>query len=109
MRMPDVSSRFAIVFALVSCAVMVSGVGGDDKSSGAAATAKKPRISPLATEGPKPEPVTPPKPEEIASAINRGVKFLLADQRKDGAWGGPERTKGLNIYAPPPGAHDAFR
>ena len=69
---------------------------------------KKPHISPLATEGPKPEPITPPKPEEITSAINRGIKFLLADQRPDGSWGSPENTKGLNIYAPPPGAHDAF-
>ena len=32
-----------------------------------------------------------------------------ADQRPDGSWGSPENTKGLNIYAPPPGAHDAFR
>jgi len=65
-------------------------------------------LSPLATEGPKPPPITPPKPEEIDAAIQRGVKFLLDDQRPDGSWGSPERTKGLNIYAPPPGAHDAF-
>jgi hypothetical protein len=57
----------------------------------------------------KPAPITPPKPEDITSAIDRGVKFLLADQRPDGSWGSAERTKGLNIYAPPPGAHDAFR
>ena len=54
------------------------------------------------------QPITPPKPEEIDAAIDRGVKFLLADQRPDGSWGSAERTKGLNIYAPPPGAHDAF-
>jgi hypothetical protein len=57
----------------------------------------------------KPKPITPPKPEEITSAIDRGVKFLLADQRPDGSWGSAEKTKGLNIYAPPPGAHDAFK
>jgi hypothetical protein len=66
-------------------------------------------LSKLATTGPKPLPITPPAPEEISAAIERGVQFLLDDQRSDGSWGSPERTKGLNIYAPPPGAHDAFR
>ncbi|HUE69777.1 MAG TPA: prenyltransferase/squalene oxidase repeat-containing protein, partial [Pirellulaceae bacterium] len=34
---------------------------------------------------------------------------LLKDQRPEGAWGSAERTKGLNIYAPVPGAHHGFR
>src|SRR4051812_24070854 len=59
-----------------------------------AAPKNPPRISPLATEGPKPAPIPPPKPEKITAAIKRGVKFLLAAQRKDGSWGGPEKTKG---------------
>jgi hypothetical protein len=67
------------------------------------------KLSPLATTGPKPAPITPPKQEDIAAAIDRGVKFLLDDQREDGSWGSAEKTKGLNIYAPPPGSHDAFR
>jgi hypothetical protein len=46
---------------------------------------------------------------EIDTAITRGVDFLTATQRPNGAWGGPTRTKGLNIYAPLPGAHHAFR
>src|SRR5262245_8886645 len=66
-------------------------------------------LSPQATEGPKPARITPPKPEEVTAAIERGVKYLLADQRPDGSWGSPENTKSMNIYAPPPGAHDAFR
>jgi hypothetical protein len=66
-------------------------------------------LSRLATTGPKPAPITPPQPEEVAASIRRGVQFLLNDQRPDGSWGSPENTKGLNIYAPPPGAHDAFR
>jgi hypothetical protein len=70
---------------------------------------KQAKVSPLALTGPKPKPISPPKPAEISAAIERGVKFLLADQRPDGSWGSPEKTKGLNIYAPPPGAHDAFR
>lgn len=47
--------------------------------------------------------------EEIAAAMERGIDFLLADQNANGSWGSATRTKGLNIYAPVPGAHDAFR
>ena len=45
----------------------------------------------------------------IAASIRHGVDFLIADQNENGSWGGPTRTKGLNIYAPLPGAHHAFR
>lgn len=48
-------------------------------------------------------------PEEIDESIRRGVDFLLEDQNKNGSWGSPRQTKGLNIYAPIPGAHHAFR
>lgn len=46
---------------------------------------------------------------ELEKAIDRGTSFLLQHQNKNGSWGSPRRTKGLNIYAPVPGAHDAFR
>ncbi len=42
------------------------------------------------------------------AAIARGVDFLVGKQNADGSFGGPHRTKGLNIYAPLPGAHDAY-
>jgi hypothetical protein len=58
---------------------------------------------------PRPKPVPQPPPEDVAASIERGVAFLLADQNPDGSWGSAERTKGLNIYAPVPGAHHAFR
>jgi len=45
----------------------------------------------------------------IDAAIRRGVDFLVSHQNANGSWGGPTRTKGLNIYAPLPGAHHAFR
>jgi hypothetical protein len=64
---------------------------------------------PLAVQGPMPEPIVPPAPDEIRASIARGVDLLLKIQRSHGAWGGPQRTKGLNIYAPVPGAHLAFR
>jgi len=69
-------------------------------------TAPKPR--PL-QPGPRPNPVAPAEPEQIERAIDRGVEFLLARQNKDGSWGSARNTKGLNIYAPVPGAHHAFR
>jgi hypothetical protein len=86
----------------------------DDESSStveepAARSATALHLSKLATTGPKPAPITPPAPEAITSAIARGIDFLLDDQRPDGSWGSPENTKGLNIYAPVPGAHDAFK
>ena len=50
-----------------------------------------------------------PTQEQIRDAIDRGVAYLIKSQRKSGAWGSATQTKGLNIYAPVPGAHDAFR
>lgn len=58
---------------------------------------------------PRPRPVEPPKPEAIESAIKNGVDYLIRDQNPDGSWGTAQNTKGLNIYAPIPGAHHAFR
>ncbi len=66
-------------------------------------------LSPLATTGPVPEPITPPSQAAIRASIERGVRFLLDDQRPEGAWGSAEQTKGLNIYAPVPGAHHGFK
>ncbi len=60
-------------------------------------------------EFPKPKPPGPLEPKAIESGIRRGVAFLLKDQNADGSWGTPHKTKGLNIYAPVPGAHQAFR
>lgn len=50
-----------------------------------------------------------PTAEEIEQSIDRGVHFLLSIQNTNGSWGSPTNTKGLNIYAPVPGSHHAFR
>ncbi|MCA9214094.1 MAG: terpene cyclase/mutase family protein [Planctomycetales bacterium] len=50
-----------------------------------------------------------PTQEQIEASISRGIEFLIQAQRESGAWGAATQTKGLNIYAPVPGAHDAFR
>ena len=59
--------------------------------------------------GPKPGPVEPPSAEAMASAVNRGLEFLVANQNKDGSWGSFHYEGGVFLYAPVPGAHDAFR
>src|SRR5438046_2500833 len=101
--------RHFITIAIVACAFIIpsqlhsatTDTATKEKPTDASST-KKPHLSPLATEGPKPAPITPPKPAEITSSIDRGIKFLLADQRPDGSWGSPEHSKSLNIYAPAP-------
>jgi hypothetical protein len=56
----------------------------------------------------------PAPPEEITPAaidasILRGVDFLITHQNANGSWGSATRTKDLNVYAPLPGAHHAYR
>lgn len=58
---------------------------------------------------PKLAPVPMPAAADVERSIERGVQFLLSDQNPDGSWGSAERTKDLNIFAPVPGAHHAFR
>jgi hypothetical protein len=47
--------------------------------------------------------------EAIDASIRRGVDFLIASQNENGSWGSATRTKNINIYAPLPGAHHAYR
>ena len=47
--------------------------------------------------------------ERLEAAIQNGIQYLVAKQNSNGSWGSPTRTKSLNIYAPVPGAHHAFR
>lgn len=58
---------------------------------------------------PELEPVPAPGIVAIDRAIDQGVEFLLKVQNENGSWGDATQTKGLNIYAPVPGAHRAFR
>ncbi len=48
-------------------------------------------------------------PTALEAAITKGVDFLIKDQNSNGSWGSVTKTKGINIYAPMPGAHHAFR
>lgn len=51
----------------------------------------------------------PATPAAVQAAITRGVDFLVSDQNANGSWGGATRTKDINIHAPIPGAHHAYR
>lgn len=94
--------RCLLILTVLSASLCLTGMSHADEDV-------KTKISPLATTGPKPHPITPPTARAIQEAINEGVDFLLEDQRPDGSWGSAENTKGLNIYAPVPGAHHGFR
>jgi hypothetical protein len=65
----------------------------------AGAVAADPDLHPL--------PPTPVPTETLEAGIRRGVEFLLRTQKKDGAWGGPQWTGGVDVD-PVPGAHDSF-
>jgi hypothetical protein len=58
---------------------------------------------------PKLPDVKPPGDGTVVKSIDRGIYFLLGNQNKDGSWGSPRNTKGLNIYAPTFHSHYAFR
>ena len=71
--------------------------------------AEAPKPLAIALDAPKPHPVERPTEAAVKQSLQRGVEFLLKTQNANGSWGSARRTKDLNIYAPVPGAHDAFR
>jgi len=92
-----------IVIALLTLVSFEGTAHGEDVA------ASSPLVYPLSVQGPKPAAITPPTETEIEAALARGVDFLLETQMKQGAWGSARRTKQLNVYAPVPGSHHAFR
>lgn len=93
------SCRTASIWLCMTCWIAVCGTG--PSASG--------QESVLLQDTPIPKPVTPPTPAQVERAIHRGVEFLVAAQNPNGSWGSATNTKDLNIYAPVPGAHQAFR
>ncbi len=47
--------------------------------------------------------------ERINKALQHGVAYLLEKQNPDGSWSSPGRTKEIDIYAPGPRAHLAYK
>ena len=66
-------------------------------------------VAAVAVAGESPAPLPAATRAAIDASIRRGVDFLVTARNSNGSWGGPTRTKDLNIYAPLPGAHHAFR
>ena len=78
--------------------LLIPATGGADSAT----------VSPSAGTVARPSPCVQPEPATLDRAIRRGIDFLLAAQNANGSWGSARRTKGLNIFAPVPGAHHAF-
>jgi len=87
---------FAVLFAIMWTQ---SGSAADAVPEGPLQVTQTPRVGPIADVDAK----------VLETSILRGLNFLIGYQNPDGSWGNPTRTKGLNIYAPVPGAHHAFR
>ena len=91
--------RCLLFVSLLALCLPRTGLTEDAPSKEKRPTAATPRVKAI--------PATDPK--VLEASIKRGVDFLVGYQNPDGSWGNPTRTKGLNIYAPVPGAHHAFR
>jgi hypothetical protein len=74
-----------------------------------AAKQPQPEKRALAETGPRPAAVPQPDSAAIESAISKGIDFLVTTQNKNGSWGSPGFRHGVEIYAPIPGAHQAFQ
>ena len=94
----------------VACWLIAGGVAhAQDATSSDAADQTTATESSRFDRPPELPDVDPVDPETLRGAVRDGVRFLLDDQNPNGSWGSATRTKGLNIYAPVPGAHHAFR
>ena len=90
----------------IACALALAAV----LAAGIRPLARAEEPAALAEVGPKPAAVEPLPAVELETSIDRGVKFLVDSQREDGSWGSADNTNGgVDIYAPPPGGHHAFR
>ena len=91
--------RWLLFAVLLAVTWTHSGSAADAVPEGSLQVTQTPRVGPIADVDAK----------VLETSIQRGLDFLIGYQNSDGSWGNPTRTKGLNIYAPVPGAHHAFR
>ncbi|HYE31988.1 MAG TPA: hypothetical protein VEH27_11200 [Methylomirabilota bacterium] len=91
------------LLCILSAGLLVASNHAAETADGKQETPKQP-VAPEIGERAKPV-----SPAEVDAAIERGIAFLVKRQNPSGSWGDPTRTKDLNIFAPVPGAHDAFR
>ncbi|QEG39759.1 prenyltransferase/squalene oxidase repeat-containing protein [Roseimaritima ulvae] len=107
------NSRFSAIgiAALAVSGVVVGGTFDGGSLARAQDTVEaESRLQPLDFSQPPQLPeIDSPSAAALQTAIERGVQFLIDDQNPNGSWGSATNTKDLNIYAPVPGAHHAFR
>ena len=109
--------RIAVLIAFMACWLSVSNVvAQQDKTQQDESKQDENKPTKRLIEDPLDFSKAPDIPEydkpteaEIRDAINKGVDFLLKVQNKDGSWGSHVTKRDFEIYAPIPGAHDAFR
>jgi hypothetical protein len=100
---------FAKITRIGTLIGILASMSWPDGAHGAEVAADSRPIYPLAVQGPKPAAISPPSASDVHDSILRGIQFLIATQRKDGAWGSAESKKSWEIFAPLSGSHHAFR
>lgn len=63
---------------------------------------------PFSDETPRLKETPVVKKADIDQCVVKAIDFLLETQRPSGCWGGPTKTKKVNIYAPVPNSHLSF-
>lgn len=103
--------RQAVLAALIVAGAALSVRADDATSTGWTSTGRLGQRVETARldDAPKMPPAATPSRKTIEKSIQRGVDFLVKRQNPNGSWGSAHQTKGLNIFAPAPGAHHAFR
>jgi hypothetical protein len=101
--------RRALLYAGLTAAACLATLGDADAARAEPEAVDAAESDVEAPDVPRLDPVPPPTAAELEKSIADGVAFLVGYQNPNGSWGSPTRTKGLNIYAPVPGAHHAFR
>ncbi|MCE9638080.1 MAG: hypothetical protein K8T90_20455 [Planctomycetes bacterium] len=103
----------------VSAAALLAGACDDERPapvapSPVAPAQPKPAAAPTpATDPNAPIPAAPaaatPTPAQVDAAIRKGSDYLVRAQNKDGSWGSTAPTLTIDIYAPGPGAYEAYQ
>jgi hypothetical protein len=104
-----ISRRISILSSLAVFAALPAWLPAAFAADAVTPAGENAKAPPLAETGPRPKAVPKADPKEIEASIRRGVAFLLKRQNADGSWGSERSDRPGEIYAPVPGAHQAFR
>lgn len=98
----------------VSAAALLVGACDNDRLTPVAPAQQKRAAAPAPPAvSDAPIPAAPaavtPTPQQVDAAIRKGAEFLIRTQNKDGSWGSTGPTLTVDIYAPGPGAYEAYQ